>query len=80
MIILFPPVPFNLGLTVPSICYIKESQEKYKRKGTLLLNKFQSHVSASGSQDKRQQQWIQAVGLVALTQATRKYGEKGTRE
>lgn len=35
----------------------KESQEKYKRieNGTLLLNKFQSHFSASGSQDKRQQ-------------------------
>lgn len=35
----------------------KESQEKYKIKenGTLLLNKLQSHFSASGSQDKRQQ-------------------------
>lgn len=46
-----------MGILIPSTYYAKESQEKYKRKenGTLLLSKFQSRFSASGSQDKRQQ-------------------------
>lgn len=46
------------GYNSQDLLYPKESQENYKRKedGTLLLSKFQSPLSASGSQGKRQQQ------------------------